>query len=116
MADLDREEDFLLELLQPAEELRAVIPAMRCTPSVGEEQVLVGVTDRRVVLIGRRARSETSPVRLVDVTDCASMAPRGEHVVPHDGGHLAFDVDGDALARMWDRIDALDRQRAAAAD
>jgi hypothetical protein len=114
VADLDREEDLLLELLEPGEELRAVIPAMRCTPALGEEQALVGVTDRRVVLIGRRERSETSPVRLIDVTDCARRAPRGEHVVPHDDGHLAFDIDEDALGRLWDRIDALERQAAAA--
>lgn len=110
VADLDREEDFLLALLGPAEELRAVIPGMRSTPAAGEEQVLIGVTDRRVVLIGRRERSEAAPVRLTDVTVCAASAPRGGHVVPHDDGHLAFDVDAEALARVWTRIDDLARR------
>jgi hypothetical protein len=113
VADLDREEDFLLELLEPSEELRAVVPAMRCRQAEGAEQVLVGVTDRRVVLIGRRARSEASPVALVDVTDCAARAPRGQHVVPHHDGHLTFDVDAEALARLWAHIDDLDRHVAA---
>jgi hypothetical protein len=112
VADLDQEQDFLLELLQPAEELRAVIPGMRSTPADGEEQVLIGVTDRRVVLIGRGERSEAAPVRLLDVTECVASAPRGEHVVPHHGGHLAFDIDEEALARVWTRIDAVERRAA----
>ena len=67
VADLDREEDHLLASLEPAEELRAVIPAMRTSIADGDEQVLIGVTDRRVVVVGRPGRSEATPIRVVDV-------------------------------------------------
>ena len=110
LADFDREEDFLLELLEPAEELRAVIPAMRSTPDGGEEQVLIGVTDRRVVLVERRHRSEGEPLRVIDVTACASSAPRGQRLVPHIDGPLEFDVDEDAITRLWRQIDDVDRR------
>ena len=113
VADLEREEDFLLAILEPAEELRAVIPAMRTSPADGEEQVLIGVTDRRVVLVGRRGRSEPrdAGVESIDVTDCATVAPRDQRVVPHHDGHLEFDIDVDAIARMWAHIDGIDRAR-----
>ena len=99
----------------PAEELRAVIPAMRSTPDDGDDQVLIGVTDRRVVLVERRRRSESEPLRVIDVTDCASTAPRGQRLVPHSDGHLAFDVDEDAIARLWTHIDDVDRPEDGAA-
>lgn len=108
VADLDREEDFLLDMLEPAEELRAVVPGMRTTPQDGEEQILIGVTNRRVVLVGRRRGSDTAPLLVMDVTACASTAPRGERTVPHDDGQLAFDVSEDAMARMWARIDEVE--------
>jgi hypothetical protein len=111
-ADFDQEEDVLLELLEPAEELRAVVPGMRSTPTDGEEQVLIGVTNLRVVIVGRHRRSESAPLRVVDVTRCASTAPRGQRVVPHHDGHLAFDIDEDAIARMWTQIDGVDRPAA----
>ena len=110
VADLDMEEDVLLAMLEPAEELRAVIPGMRTTPADGEEQVLIGVTDRRVVLVGRRSRTDREPLRVIDVTQCASTAPRGEKVVPHVDGHVAFDVDEASMTRMWAHIDEVDRQ------
>ena len=83
VADLDLEEDFLLALLEPAEELRAVIPGMRTTPADGEEQVLVGVTDRRVVVVGRRKRSDREPLRVIDVTHGipATAVLQGAHVL-----------------------------------
>lgn len=110
VADLDMEEDGLLDLLEPAEELRAAIPGMRSTPQGGAEQVLVGVTDRRVVLVRRRHHpADGSPVRVLDVTRCASMAPHGSRVVPHHDGNVAFDSDDEAIARLWSRIEELDR-------
>jgi len=111
-ADFDQEEDVLLELLEPAEELRAVVPGMRSTPTDGEEQVLIGVTNLRVVIVGRHRHSESAPLRVVDVTRCASTAPRGQRVVPYQDGHLAFDIDEDAIARMWTQIDGVDRPAA----
>jgi hypothetical protein len=113
VADLEREEDFLLAILEPLEELRTVIPAMRTSPADGEDQVLVGVTDRRVVVIGRPGRSEASSTRVVDVIDvthCATGSPRDQLLVPHRDGHLEFDIDVDAIARMWAHIDGIDRR------
>ena len=88
-----------------------MIPAMRTTPADGEEQVLIGVTDRRVVLVGRRR-----PLR--GDADAGGRrhrsAPRrrraASSVVPHVDGHLEFDLDEDAIARMWAHIDDIDRQ------
>ena len=108
VADLDREEDHLLAILEPEEELRAVIPAMRTSIADGDEQVLIGVTDRRVVLVGRGSRSETTPMRVIDVTRCATVAPRDQQVVQHDDGHLELDIDVEAIARMWAQIDVID--------
>jgi hypothetical protein len=112
VADLEREEDLLLAMLEPAEEIRAVIPCMRSTPHDGDEQVLIGVTDRRVVLVGRTPSDLERP-RAIDVTDCASTAPRGQRLLPHHGGHLELDSDDDAIARMWSQIDDVDRRDAA---
>ena len=109
VADLELEEDQLLELLESAEELRAVIPAMRSTPFRGDEQVLLAVTDRRVLLIGRVWRVADSPLGALDVTSCAASAPRGERIVPHDDGHLAFDIDDEVVAHLWTSIDRVDR-------
>ena len=106
VADLEMEEDGLLADLQPTEELRAVVPAMRSTSAHGEVQVLIGVTDRRVVLVSRQ-RTDEHRLHVLDVTDCAATAPRGERLVPHDDGHLAFDVDDESIARVWAHIDAV---------
>jgi hypothetical protein len=106
VADLDVEADGLLALLHPSEELRAVVPAMRSTPSDGVEQVLIGVTDRRVVIIARH-RTGTESLRVIDVTHCAPMAPRDGRLVPHDDGHVQFDLDEDSIARMWAHVDAV---------
>ena len=108
VADLDMEEEGLLDLLAPSEELRAVVPGMRSTPTYGENQVLVGVTDRRVIVIGRRGRDSSAQLRVVDVTQCVGTSPRGQQRVPHDEAHLDFDLDDEALARIWARIDELD--------
>ncbi len=107
VADLDREEDFLLTMLAPAEELRAVIPGMRSTPTDGEDQILLGVTSHRIVLVRRPRHSDTEPLLVLDVTECAPLASRGEKTVAHEDGHLIFDVSDDAIARVWQRIDEL---------
>lgn len=100
VADLELEEDGLLALLDPSEDLRSVVPAMRSTPADGVEQVLIAVTDRRVVIVASG--------RVIDVTACAPAAPRDGHVVPHDDGHVELDLDEDSIARMWAHVDALD--------
>jgi hypothetical protein len=104
VADLDIEEEGVLDLLQPAEELVAVVPGMRYTTDDGESQVLIAVTDRRVVVVGR-SRSASGDLQIVDVTECSTTAPRLVRQVPHFDGHLTFDLDDASIARMWALID-----------
>jgi hypothetical protein len=112
VADLDIEEEALLDLLQADEDLLAVVPGMRTTSADGENQVLIAVTDRRVVVIGR-SRTEAGRPRIVDVTECSTTAPRHVREVPHFDGLLVFDLEAESIARMWARIDAVDRCRTA---
>jgi hypothetical protein len=104
VADLEFEEEGVLDLLQQDEELMAVVPGMRSAPEAGDSQVLIAVTDRRVLVVGR-ARTEAMDLYVVDVTDCSSTAPRESKRVPHLDGHLTFDLDDASLARIWARID-----------
>jgi hypothetical protein len=104
VADLEIEEEGVLDLLQQDEELVAVVPSMRFTPTDGESQVLIAVTDRRVVVVGR-SRTEAPDLRVVDVTDCSATVARGSKRVPHLDGHLTFDLDDASFARIWARID-----------
>ena len=62
VADLEIEEEGVLDLLQDDEELVAVVPGMRSTPDEGDSQVLIAVTNRRVVVVGR---TRTEAVDLV---------------------------------------------------
>jgi len=105
VADLEEEEEHLLQLLAPAEELRAAVPGRHTSDVDGEEQVLIGVTDRRVVIIGRRRTPDASwIVRAADATRCAATVER-RGTVPYDGGRLELDLDDDALTRLWARVD-----------
>jgi hypothetical protein len=109
VADLEVEEDGVLDLLQPAEELVAVVPGMRRTPSTGDHQVLIAVTSSRVMVVSRCGKTESNDLRVVDVTRCsATVAPR-ERRVPHLDGHLTVDLDDESIARMWARIDEVVR-------
>ena len=104
MADLEIEEEAVLELLRDDEELLAVVPGLRSRPDDGEQQVLVVVTERRVLVVGQ-ARDDVLGLRIVDVTQCSTQAPRTERRLVHDGGHLTLDVDDESIARMWAHID-----------
>ena len=106
VADLEVEEDGLLALLHPSEELRSVVPAMRSTPADGVEQVLIAVTDRRVVLVSRPGDDDEA-LRVIDVTSCAPVAPREGRLVPHHDGHVELDLDQESIARMWAHGDAV---------
>ena len=104
VADLEIEEEGVLDLLQHDEELVAVVPGMRSTPAEGDSQVLIAVTNRRVVVVGR-TRTEAADLRVVVVTDCSTTAPRESNRVPHFDGHLTLDLDDASIARIWARID-----------
>lgn len=107
VADLEQEEEHLLDLLAPAEELRAAVPGLKTTDADGDEQVLIGVTDRRVVVIGRHRTPDASwTVRVADATRCAATVER-RGTVPFDGGRLEFDLDDDALTRLWAQVDGV---------
>lgn len=109
VADLDGEEDVLLAMLEPTEELRAVIPGLHSTPSRGDAQVLIGVTDRRVVLVGHRSDEELPAV--TDITRCATSTARGSCIFPHGDGHLTFDLDAEAIDRTWTFIDGVEQRQ-----
>ena len=104
VADLEFEEEGVLDLLQQDEELAAVVPGMRSAPEEGDSQVLIAVTDRRVLIVGR-SRTEARDLDVVDVTDYSTTVPRESKRVPHFDGHLTFDLDDASLARIWARID-----------
>jgi len=106
VADLELESDGLLSVLDPAEELRTVIPAMRSTAGNGTRQALICVTDRRVVMV-TRPRAGVETVQVTDVTHCAPRVPRDARVVVHEDDQVAFDVDDESIARMWATIDAI---------
>ena len=107
VADLDGQEDVLLAQLDPSEELRAVVPGLRGDDGDGRHEVLVGVTDRRVVLVGRAATSVDDPFQVFDITDCTTTWPREERLLAHVDGDFAFDIDDDSVARVWATIDQL---------
>jgi hypothetical protein len=104
VADLDFEEEALLDLLEADEDLLAVVPGIRSNPTDGDQQVLIAATNRRVVLVSRSKRG-SGALRVVDVTTCSCTAPRQAKEVPHRDGLLIFDVDDAAIARLWASID-----------
>jgi len=107
VADLEQEEEHLLDLLDPAEELLAAVPGHRMSDTDGQDQVLIGVTDRRVLVIGRRrAADSTWTLGAADATTCAATINR-DGAMPFRGGRLELDLDEDALRRLWDTVDGL---------
>ena len=80
IVDLDQESEHLLDNLDPDEELRAAVPGrLRTTGPRGVDPVLIGVTDRRVLVVG------------------PSMP----------GGMVELDLDPSALARLREHADGL---------
>ncbi len=60
IADLEPEGEHLLDLLELAEELRAVVPGVR-DGSLCRAPVLIGVTDRRILVVGRWPAADVEP-------------------------------------------------------
>jgi hypothetical protein len=80
IADLDHESEHLLENLDLGEELRAAVPArIRLAGPHAVDPVLIGVTDRRVLVVG------------------PSMP----------GGLVELDLDPLALARLREHVDEI---------
>jgi hypothetical protein len=106
VADLEQEEERLLDLLDPTEELLAAVPG-RTSETEGQDQVLIGVTDRRVLVIGRRRAADSSwTLGVADATMCAAKVDRSA-ALPYRGGRLELDLDEDAMRRLWSTVDGL---------
>ena len=110
VTDLDPEAEHLLDLLAPAEELRAAVPGRRTSMEFGGGPVLIGVTDRRVLVVGRwRAADPSWQVSVDDATrPMAELAEGGSRVLAGiPGGTIELDLDDSALERLWSHMAGL---------
>jgi hypothetical protein len=112
LVDLEREGEHLLDNLFPAEELRTAVPGLR-TAADGESPVLIGITDRRVLVVGRR-RADAGDrlgaqlgVSVVDVTSHVAEFGRAASIEMADGDTIAFDLDDHTMDRLWQSVDGL---------
>ncbi len=113
MVDLERESEHLLDLLSPAEELRTAVPGLR-TAADGESPVLVGITDRRVLVVGRwradanEQRRPRAGVTVVDATPhVAAGLARTASIEMDSGDTISFDLDDHTMDRLWAAMDGL---------
>ncbi len=58
MVDLEQEAEQLLGLLERSEELRVAVPSTCSNDALGPGLVLVGVTDRRILVVSRTSTVE----------------------------------------------------------
>jgi hypothetical protein len=113
LVDLEQEGEHLLDVLSPAEELRTAVPGLRVAADV-EWPVLIGITDRRVLVVSRTSVAESgggsglrTTVSVDDVTAESAGFARGAVMPVADGGSIAFDLDERALDRLWSAMDGL---------
>jgi hypothetical protein len=112
LVDLEREGEHLLDILSPCEELRTAVPGLR-TAADGESPVLIGITDRRVLVVGRQRTDagERLGVQLgigvVDVTPHVAGLGRTASIEMADGDTIAFDLDDHTMDRLWESVDGL---------
>lgn len=136
VADLENEGEHLLDVLDRAEELRAAVPGFRvpiasCQRSEGDiaggthasvrgwgggpqvrgtAPVLVGITDRRVLVVGRwpaadadQRPHEDETITCVTALVRAGRDGRGSRLdLP--GGDAELDLDPVALDRLWQHV------------
>jgi hypothetical protein len=113
IADLEPEGEHLIALLELAEELRAVVPGVR-EGSSGRAPVLIGVTDRRILVVGRWPVADVDqplrddPPREVPTITTAITASL-EEARDGRGTHLGlpgaeFRLDPVALHRLWEHV------------
>ncbi len=106
VVDLEQESEYLLDVLFPSEELRTAVPGLR-TAAGGESAVLIGITDQRVLVVGRWWDAELgggsglrTEIGVEDVTrDVFFSTPTASLKVA--GGTIKLDLDDDALDRLW---------------
>jgi hypothetical protein len=113
LVDLEQEGEHLLDLLSPAEELRTAVPGVRIAADV-EQPVLIGITDRRVLVVGRTSAAGPgggsglrATFHVDDVTEQSPGFARGAVMPAADGGTIALDLDEDALDRLWSAMDGV---------
>ena len=96
----------------PAEELRTAVPGLR-TAADGESPVLVGITDRRVLVVGRwraDASDRHGPrtgVSVVDATPHVAGLARAASIEMETGDTISFDLDDHTMDRLWAAMDGL---------
>jgi hypothetical protein len=113
LVDLEQEGEHLLDLLSPAEELRTAVPGLRIAADV-ERPVLIGITDRRVLVVGRTSAAGPgggsglrATFHVDDVTARSPGFARGAVMPAADGGTITLDLDEQALDRLWSAMDGL---------
>lgn len=110
--DLDRESEHLLDTLDPGEELRAAVPGLQEREPRGADPVLIGVTDRRVLVVGPGAASAAGrEVRVADATGVMTRLIAGGTftvlLADMPGGVVELDLDPAALDRLREHVDGL---------
>ncbi len=112
VVDLEYAGDRLLESLEPEEELRTAVPGFREREPHGADPVLIGVTDRRVLVVGPGGPSAAhDPVGVADVTGAMRRMfdRRTFTVVLNDlpGGEVEIDMEPADLVRLREMVDEL---------
>jgi hypothetical protein len=104
VVDLELEGEHLLDVLFLSEELRTAVPGLR-TAADGTSAVLIGITDQRVLVVGRWWDAEPgggSGLRDISVEDVTGhvylSTPTASFEVA--GGTITLDLDDDALDRL----------------
>lgn len=114
VVDLDQASERLLDSLDPGEELRTAVPGFREREPHGVDPVLIGITDRRVLVVGSGTASANGDhVAVADATRAMSrvVAGRTFTVVLSDlpGGEVELDLDPADLLRLRELVDELGR-------
>ena len=106
VVDLELEGEQLLDVLLPSEELRTAVPGLRTTAG-GTSAVLIGITDQRVLVVGRWWDAEPgggsglrTEMSVDDVTRHVDMSMRMSSFEVA-GGTIKLDLDDDAHDRLW---------------
>lgn len=105
VADLEPEEERLLDVLESGEELCAAVPAMLSGHDV-DVPMLIGVTERRLLLL---TRTTGDTVVVTDVTRCVHHVDRSAPI-PFHGQQIRLDASAEHLARVWSLVDEIGRR------
>ena len=115
IADLEQEGEHLVALLELAEELRTVVPGVR-EGSWCRAPVLIGVTDRRILVVGRWPAADADqgshddPLHEVPMYVTTALTASLEEARDGRGTRLGlpgaeFRLDPVALDRLWEHVD-----------